>query len=102
MLYNCCILCADHVFWYPWILWQKFNSFVSLFGLHANTVEEYLLLSTLLHDQSCLKGSSCFQHQLVWLPVFFEPLFAIVGVYVHGSMRVVFFKPVLRCCVTRA
>ena len=33
-----------------------------------------MLLSTVLHDQSCLKGSSCFQHQLVWLPFFFRTL----------------------------
>ena len=23
-----CTLCPDHVFWYPWFLWQEFNSFV--------------------------------------------------------------------------
>ena len=39
-----------------------------LFGLHANIVEEYVLLSALLHDQSCLQSSLCFQHQFVWLP----------------------------------
>ena len=85
-----CILCADHVFWYPWFLWQEFNSFVSLFGLHANTVEEYVLLSALLLDQSCLKGSSCFQHQLVWLPFFFRTLVCNCGCsfHVHGSTRV--------------
>ena len=63
------ILCADDVFWYPCVLWQEFNSCVfPLFGLHANIVEEYVLLSALLHDQSCLQSSPCFQHQLVWLP----------------------------------
>ena len=40
----------------------------SLYGLHANIVEEYVLLSALLHDQSCLQSSPCFQHQFVWLP----------------------------------
>ena len=39
----------------------------SPFGLHANIVEEYVLLSALLHDQSCLQSSSCFQQQFVWL-----------------------------------
>ena len=34
-----CILCADHVFWYPWFFCREFNSCVfSLFGLHANIV----------------------------------------------------------------
>ena len=34
-----CILCADHVFWYPWFLCREFNSCVfHLFGLHANIV----------------------------------------------------------------
>ena len=85
-----CILCADHVFWYPWFLWQEFNSFVSLFGLHANIVAEYVLLSALLHDQSCLQSSSCFQHQLVWLP-FSRNLVCKGGCsfHVHGSTRVV-------------
>ena len=85
-----CILCADHVFWYPWFLWQEFNSFVSHFGLHANIVEEYVLLSALLHDQSCLQSSSCFQHQLVWLP-FVRTLVCKGGCsfHVHGSTRVV-------------
>ena len=85
-----CILCADHVFWFPWFLWQEFNSFVSLVGLHANIVEEYVLLSALLHDQSCLQSSSCFQHQLVWLP-FSRTLVCKGGCsfHVHGSTRVV-------------
>ena len=92
-----CILCADHVFWYPWFLWQEFNSFVSLFGLHANIVEEYVLLSALLHDQSCLQSSSCFQHQLVWLP-FSRTLVCKGGCsfHVHGSTRVVSSS---LCCV---
>ena len=85
-----CVLCADHVFWYPWFLWQEFNSFVSCFGLHANIVEEYVLLSALLHDQSCLQSSPCFQHQLVWLP-FSRTLVCKGGCsfHVHGSTRVV-------------
>ena len=34
-----CILCADHVFWYPWFLCREFNSCVfPSFGLHANIV----------------------------------------------------------------
>ena len=60
------------------------------FGLHANIVEEYVLLSALLHDQSCLQSSSCFQHQLVWLP-FYRTLVCNCGCsfHVHGSTRVV-------------
>ena len=35
-----CILCADHVFWYPWFPCRDFNSCVFFpFGLHANIVE---------------------------------------------------------------
>ena len=85
-----CILCADHVFWYPWFLWQEFNIFVPLFGLHANIVEDYVLLTALLHDQSCLQSSPCFQHQLVWLP-FSRTLVCKGGCsfHVHGSTRVV-------------
>ena len=40
----------------------------SLFGLHAKHTWKYVLLSALLHDQSCLQSSSSFQHQFVWLP----------------------------------
>ena len=85
-----CVFCADHVFWYPWFLWQEFNSFVSFFGLHANIVEEYVLLSALLHDQSCLQSSPCFQLQFVWLP-FSRTLVCKGGCsfHVHGSTRVV-------------
>ena len=96
-----CVLCADHVFCYPWLLQWEFNSFVS-FGLRANIVEEYVLLNALLHDQSCLQSSPCFQHQFVWLP--FSRTLVCKGlcsfhVREHES-RV--FEPVLRCCVTRA
>ena len=91
-----CILCADHVFWYPWFLWQEFNSFVPLFGLHANIVEEYVLLSALLHDQSCLQSSPCFQHQLCGF-LFLEPLFARVGVlFMYMGAR----ESCLRACAT--
>ena len=76
-----CILCADHVFWYPWFLCREFNSFVFPFGLHANKVEEYVLLSALLHDQSCLQSSSCFQHQFVWL-LFSQTLVCKGGLFV--------------------
>ena len=47
----------------------KNSTVLSLFfGLHSNIVEEYVLLSALLHDQSRLQSSPCFQYQLVWLP----------------------------------
>ena len=60
------------------------------FGLHANIVEEYVLLSALLHDQSCLQSSPCFQHQFVWL-LFSRTLVCKGGCsfHVHGSTRVV-------------
>ena len=67
-----------------------------LFGLHANIVEEYVLLKALLHHQSCFQSSPCFQHQFVWLP-FLEPLFARVGVlYMYMGAR----QSCLRACVT--
>ena len=68
----------------------RIQQFCSLFGLHANIVEEYVLVSALLHDQSCLQGSTCFQHQLVWLP-FSRTLVCKGGCsfHVHGSTRVV-------------
>ena len=71
-------------------LWQEFNGFVLPLGLHANIVEEYVLLSALLHDRSCLQSSPCFQHQFVWLP-FSRTLVCKGGCsfHVHGSTRVV-------------
>ena len=65
------------------------QQFCHLFGLHANIVEEYVLLSALLHDQSCLQSSPCFQHQFVWLP-FSRTLVCKGGCsfHVHGSTRV--------------
>ena len=76
----------------------------SVFGLHANTTEEYVLWSALLHDQSCLQSSSCFQHQFVWLPfsrtlVCKGGLFVLSCTWEHES-RV--FEASLRCCVTHA
>ena len=66
------------------------QQFCPLFGLHANIVEEYVLLSALLHDQSCLQSSPCFQHQFVWLP-FSRTLVCNGGCsfHVRGSTRVV-------------
>ena len=66
------------------------QQFCPLFGLHANIVEEYVLLSALLHDQPCLQSSPCFQHQFLWLP-FSRTLVCKGGCsfHVHGSTRVV-------------
>ena len=79
---------------------------LSVFGLHANIVEEYVLLSALLHDQSRLQSSSCFQHQFVWLPFSRtlvckggQQLFVLSCTWEH-EIRV--FEPELRCCVTLA
>ena len=82
----------------------KNSTVLSPFGLHANIVEEYVLLSALLHDQSCLQSSSCFQRQFVWLPFSRTlvckggQLFVLSCTWEH-EIRV--FEPVLRCCVTR-
>ena len=63
-----CIPCADHVSGILGSFVENSTVLSPLFGLHANIVEEYVLLSALLHDQSCLQSSPCFQHQFVWLP----------------------------------
>ena len=70
----------------PWFFWQEFNSVVSLLVC----MQTWLRSMCCLHDQSCLQGSSCFQHQLVWLP--FSRTLVCKGrcsFHVHGSMRVV-------------
>ena len=81
------------VFFVPTMFSGILGSFVEnstvlspLVGLHANIVEEYVLLSALLHDQSCLQSSPCFQHQFVWLP-FSRTLVCKGGCsfHVHGS-----------------
>ena len=87
------------VFFVPTMFSGILGSFVenstvlsSLFGLHANIVEEYVLLSALVRDQSCLQSSSCFQHQFVWLPFFSNPClqgWVICSFHVHGSTRLV-------------
>ena len=60
------------------------QQFCHLFGLHANIVEEYVLLSALLHDQSCFQSSPCFQHQFVW-PPFSRTLVCKGGCSFHGA-----------------
>ena len=81
------------------------QQFCPLFGLHANIEEEYVLLSALLHDQSCLQSSPCLQHQFVWLPFSRTlvckggQLFVLSCTWEH-EIRV--FEPELRCCVTLA
>ena len=83
----------------------KNSTVLSPFGLHANIVEEYVLSSALLHDQSRLQSSSCFQHQFVWLPFSRTlvckggQLFVLSCTWEH-EIRV--FEPELRCCVTLA
>ena len=57
-----CILCADNVFWYPGFPWQEFISFVLLFGLHANIVEEHeriVARSVLSPEFSMFSASAC-------------------------------------------
>ena len=50
---------------------EEFNScvcFLLFLVVCTQTYWKYVLLSALLHDQSRLQSSSCFQHQFVWLP----------------------------------
>ena len=64
------------VFFVPTMFSGIFGSFVEIstvvsfpFFLSARKHSwRYVLLSALLHDQSCHQISSCFQHQFVWLP----------------------------------
>ena len=101
-----CILCADHVFWYPWFIVEEFNSCVCFpFWSARKHTWKYVLLSTLLHDQSRLQSFPCFQHQFVWLPFSRTlvckggQLFVLSCTWEH-EIRV--FEPELRCCVTLA
>ena len=101
-----CILCADHVFWYPWFPCRDSNSCVFFpFWSARKHTWKYVLLSELLHDQSCFQSSSCFQHQFVWL-LFSRTLvckggqlFVLSCTWEH-EIRV--FEPELRCCVMLA
>ena len=90
MFYNCLYSLCRPCFLVSLVPLARIQQFCPLFGLHANIVEEYVLLSALLHDQSCLQSSPCFQHQLVWLP-FSRTLVCKGGCsfHVHGSTRVV-------------
>ena len=69
-----CILCADHFFLVSLVPLSRFQQ-LCLFPLRSarKHTRKYVLLSALLHDQSCLQSSSCFQHQFVWLPFFSNP-----------------------------
>ena len=84
----------------------EFNSCVCFpFWSARKHTWKYVLLSALLHDQSRLQSSSCFQHQFVWLPFSRTlvckggQLFVLSCTWEH-EIRV--FEPELRCCVTLA
>ena len=89
VFYNCLYSLCRPCFLVSFVSLARIQQFC-LFFLHANIVEEYVLLSALLHDQSCLQSSPCFQHQFVWLP-FYRTLVCKGGCsfHVHGSTRVV-------------
>ena len=88
-----CILCADHVFWYPWFPCREFNSCVFFpFGLTQTYLEvcvvgRIVARSVLSPEFFLLSASDCVAS------FFLEPLFGRVGNYlffrVHGSTRVV-------------
>ena len=85
---------------------EEFNSCVCFpFWSARKHTWKYVLLSALLHDQSRLQSSSCFQHQFVWLPFSRTlvckggQLFVLSCTWEH-EIRV--FEPELRCCVTLA
>ena len=81
-LYSLCRPCFSGILGF---FRRNASVFVS-FGLHANIVEEYVLLSALLHDQSCLHVFSI----SLCGTLFLEPLFArVVSFHVHVSTRVV-------------
>ena len=89
-----------------WFLCRDFNScvFPPFWSARKHTWK-YVLLSALLHDQSCLQSSSCFQHQFVWL-AFSRKLVCKGGQLFVLSCRweheIRVFEPELRCCVTLA
>ena len=90
MFYKCLYSVCRPCFLVSLVPLARIQQLCPLFGLHANIVEEYVLLSALLHYQSCLQSSPCFQHQFVWLP-FSRTLVCKGGCsfHVHGSTRVV-------------
>ena len=70
------------------------------FGLHANIVEEYVLLSALLHDQCCIQSLPRFSVSVCAAPLFSNPcLQGWVSCTCEHENRV--SEPMLRC-VTRA
>ena len=89
--YNCWYSSCRPCFLVSLVSLAGIQQFCPLSGLHANIVEEYVLLSALLHDQSCLQSSPCLQHQFVWAPFFSRTLVCKGGCsfHVHGSTRVV-------------
>ena len=90
VFYSCLYSLCRPCFLVSLVPLARIQQFCPLSGLHANIVEEYVLLSALLHDQSCLQSSPFFQHQFVWLP-FSRKLVCKGGCFFHvrGSTRVV-------------
>ena len=86
-----CVLFVDHVFWCLWLSNREFNSCVFPF---IRSVREHswrcVLLSALLHDQSCLQSSSCFAASVCVAPFFSNPClqgWAIVCSLVYMGAR---------------
>ena len=108
-----CVFLKLFVFFVPTMFSGILGSFVenstvvsfSPFWSARKHTWKYVLLSALLHDQSRLQSSSCFQHQFVWLPFSRTlvckggQLFVLSCTWEH-EIRV--FEPELRCCVTLA
>ena len=87
-----CILCADHVFWYPWFLCREFNSFVFPFWSackHSRgvcVVERTVAQSVLSPEFFMFSASVCVA------PFFSNPClqgWVICSFHVHGTTRVV-------------
>ena len=67
------------------------------FGLHANIVEEHVLLNALLHDQCCLQSSQKFSTSVCVAPFFSNPCLQgwVFSCTCEHESRV--SEPVLRC-----
>ena len=89
-----CILCADHVFWYPWFICRRIQQ-LCLFPFFLVCTQTYLEVCVVerIVARSVSSPEFFLLSASVCVAPFLEPLFARVGNYlffcVHGSTRFV-------------
>ena len=91
-----CILCADHVFWYPWFIFRRIQQLCLLPSLFLVCTQTYLEVCVVerIVARSVPSPEFFLLSASVCVAPFFEPLFARVGnnylfFRVHGSTRFV-------------